>query len=330
MAEQTIPTYNHYLGNGLFLEALSVDPSITTEHLEIMVTKKDGMGKFDLEGTAKVIPRVATLGDFGEIDLNISRRNFQVPEKLKPYRKVLGQKLDEQRIKSGGENPRNGNIIVCTGDISLPLDVAQSGYYDFVATHFNPNRKNPNSFPANLVPGLYPEGKTAIELMSEWGLPENARARYFAMAYLMTTKNEDEITFVQRGRDLQIAADVMSLFGSTPNPNLHRKGFNLKEYLDKHIPKELFEEFKLRRGEYDIPSIEFLNDTQSIPHAVCHVRTQLSLRDLVGRIFGDSEAIKEHPVVYSAPVVALGIMIGRFPILTSSAYAYHLFYHDEF
>jgi hypothetical protein len=308
--------YVHDLGNGVLFTGYAIDPNRSSKDIEDIVRKKDSPQNYSPDIGRNSCEYIARLGSFEDLVLRISNEGYEVPEQLREYRRVLGEKLDARRIASGGKVPADNNIIVATKPrIELPFDVTQTGYYNFSAT-------NPDAKPCEILPDIYPQGKNIRELFQEWKLPDSARARYFALAYVLLTDNGDTINFSQRGKGQGIAAGIMSIFGSTPNPdNLYDPQFDFPSFIDWHIHEEIKEEFHMHRGEFRMNGIHFLNAIGSIPHAVIGIETKLSTEEIVNRTFKDPDVINEHPIIYCAKTQDIPRILDRFPFQAPTAFA---------
>lgn len=198
-----LPIYEHCLGDELFLKAYSLDPKISQADLKKIVSFRDGSSKLDLEVIANHISLIAKLDSFGGLEINVSDEVYKVPEQLQPYREALDEELVEKGMF-------NGSVMVVTRDEGIPLKIYRGGFFDFKATQLT-------AVPSKLLPNIYDHNKTIKQLLPEWGLDKSQMARYLGFAFIMLPSNGEEISFVQRAKELGIAEDVMALSGCTPH-----------------------------------------------------------------------------------------------------------------
>ncbi len=342
--------YKHDLGDGLTLDAFSVDPSITLQELREGVQSKDGTAKLDLEKLASEMPLAAHLTSLADLKIEISDKLYEVPEQLQAFR-------DAVQFQSDSIGRYNGNVLIVDGRLQIPLRTFKGGFYDFIATKLDtrPSELVHEFEILNMLPkgslfwrafgkaggekkareiddklrGKYGEGRTIEELFREWGVNPDKRARYFAFAYMLRPDNGNEISFVQRAKGMAIAADCISIPGSTPNPPFDEAGFDINSYLREHISKEIQEEFKLETKEFDTGRLYLIDDATQIPFAAVEIISPFTTGNLAERIYGTPDAVKEHPILYSMPVEAIGTFLNRFKIWPSTSFVMHNFYEDE-
>ena len=64
---------------------------------------------------------------------------------------------------------------------------------------------------------------------------------------------------------------------------------------------------------------------KEVPFAALEIITSFSTEELAGRIYGNVEAIKEHPILYSMPSTGVDLLLQRFPVFPSTAQVFNLF-----
>jgi hypothetical protein len=289
MAEQPAKSvhYQYPLSGGIYLEAFSVDPNLKESDLAELISSKDGTAKLDSPSIAAV-KYSGSVKKFDELEVILNlERVYAVPAQLQAYREAVQKDSD---IKGRF----NGPVAIVDGTVRIPLKLIQGGFYDFVATKLG-------AIPHDLVPDKYPAGKKIVELFNEWGINPEERARYFGFAHVMLTKNGEKLSLVQRAKGMAIAPDCMALLGSTPNPEFSPT-FNFKQYCKEHMAAEMKEEFSLEPTEFQLAGIHLFDDTEQAPFGALEIPTPNTTGDLAKRIYGNAQAIKEHPVLYSVPL----------------------------
>ncbi len=329
-----VKIYRKNFSNGAYLDAFSLDPQLSDNDLENLIEKEQAKPMPDLEKVAFAITRIGRFSSFDEMDVKIFPHSYSVPEPLQPYREAFGNRLDALR-KLGAEMPKNGPVAIIVGEVGLPLVLVQGGYYDFKATEtqavpskleedleiapkiLNGLIKLKESTGGNLlaptidaftrladsyekIKGIYGKGKTIRVLFDEWKIPETKRARYLGCAHMLFADDDRELLFVQRARHLGVAADCISSPGSTPDPKL-KKGFNLGNFMKKHLDQEMEEEFGLEPEEFKISGYTFYDDRDNMPFMAVRISTDLSTKQIAERCFGNLEVLKEHYVLYAIP-----------------------------
>ncbi len=296
--------YKYDLGKGITLEAFSVDPALSENDLAALLSSKDGTAQPDLEGIKRDISYIGSVDSFNDIEVRLNlEKKYEVPSQLQAYREAVGKTSD-------AKGRYNGPVALFDGPVSMLLCLFQGGYYDFIATKLK-------AIPHDLVPDEYPAGKTISELFTEWGINTEERARYLGFAHLMLANNGTEVCFVQRAKEMAIAPDCISVSGSTPNPTLSPQ-FNFQQYCEEHIQAEMEEEFNLNPSEFHIGGVHVFDDKKEAPFAALEITTPLTTRVLAERIYGNTQAIKEHPVIYSMPREGVDILLERFPVFPST------------
>lgn len=323
--------YQHDLGNGLHLDAFSLDPNMNEEGLagilaDLAKKPKPSQDKID------AIIRTCYVQWLPDMKLELVKDSqgrvvsYQIPAPLREYREALGRSLDE-RAKTN-PNIFDGPVIVAEGEISNPLRVMQGGYFDFSATQLGSEpaklSKDKNS---GLNPGAYPEGKTVKRILEDAGLPLESRERYFGFAHLMWPANGKEFLLVNRAKGMGIAADCVSTPGSTPdivlnNPGLGKPGFGVREYWSYHMGQEMQEEFALRWGDFWVEGINLYDDTIGIPFGAMNIYTEKSARQIAQGIHDAKpkereRVLTEHNVIFSMPPKAIPSFLERFPVFYS-------------
>ena len=297
-------SYKHDLGGGIYLEAFSVDPALTEKDLAMSLTLKDGTAQLDLDSINRDIHLVGSLNSFDDLEVRLNlERQFRVPEQLQAYRDAVGRASDTK-------GRYNGPVALFDGSVSIPLQLFQGGYYDFIATKLK-------AVPHDLVPDQYPAGRTVTELFDEWGISPEERARYLGFAHLLLTDGGTKLSFVQRAKGMAAAPDCISLFGSTPNPKF-TLDFNFQQYCREHVQAEMEEEFALKGSEFHLAGLHLFDDKKEAPFAALEISTPLTTEALAARIYGKQDAIKEHPVLYSMPLEGVDTLLQRFPVFPST------------
>jgi len=322
--ENNQASYRHDLGKGLYLDSYSIDPNIGESELVKIVSSKDGSADPALELPAPHIYLIDHLSSFGELKVDVVDTLYAVPPVLQPYRAALGVKLDSMTYPNGKKKYHNGNIAVVDSPVKMPIRLHKGGYYDFKATQLD-------AVPGDLLPDVYPASKTLEELMPEYEITNNQRARYLCLAFIMLPNNGKEVSLVQRAKDLGIAADCMAVSGGTPpfREDFLRQGFNFQEFYEDQIAEEMKEEYSLQGDEFNITCMYVLEDERILPHVAVEIVTPLTTRELAQRNYGNKKTIEEHPVLYGMKTEAINTLIARFNQLPSVAYFLHLFDRDK-
>jgi len=162
-----VPTYQHDLGDGFNLDVFAVDPTLSSSDLEMFVRKKDGEGNLDLDRVSQFMSHVDTVDGFGDMTFEALEGDYEIPGALKPYRHALGIKLDAVRKPDGSKQFKNGTIAVIASPHGRNVRFRRGGYYDFQATQYIDPLTKQEAIPGDLLPDIYPSGKTLRELMSE-------------------------------------------------------------------------------------------------------------------------------------------------------------------
>jgi len=298
--------YEHDLGNGMALTAYAVDPALDEGALEALVKSKDGSSWIDLDEQAKKTVFIERLNSLDELEIEVADKEYSVPEQLQDYRDAIGARND-------AKGWYNGPVAIVDGAVQNPLKVFPGGFYDFVATKLD-------AVPSELLPDKYPEGTTIEELFKQWGVDNNARGKYFGIAYLLASSGREELSLVQRAKGMAIAADCISSPGSTPNPPFGEEGFDIKKYLKRHVAKEMKEEYKLGSREFAIGGVYLFDDKTEVPFMAVEIVTPFSTRNLAQRIYGDEGAIKEHPALFAFSPNAINTINNRFEVFPPIAY----------
>lgn len=297
-------SYKYDLGKGVSLEAFSIDPKLKKEDLELLLSSKDGTAQPNFKAIAQNIPLIAHLQSLDDLEVRLDlEKEYRVPQQLQAYREAVGKNSD-------AKGRHNGPVALVDGPLDIPLQLFRGGYYDFIATKLK-------AIPHDFVPNQYPAGKTVEQLFNEWGLHNEERARYLGFAYLMLADDGRELTFVQRAKGMAIAPDCISVPGSTPNPKF-APDFNFQQYCREHIQEEINEEFRLADSEFKVGGLYLFDDKREVPFAAIEIRTPLATRVIAERIYGDAQAIKEHPVIYSMPPEGVDLLLQRFSVFPST------------
>ncbi len=165
MVEQA--TYRHDLGNGLYLDAFSLDPNLGQERLEEIVRFKDGKVQPDLQGYISGVDYIGYIRTLSEIGVVPVDESYQVPQQLRAYRNALAQKLDAR-------GQFNGSIAIIQPPLQIPIKFFREGrYYDYQATALN-------DVPGNLLPELlnYKAEDLFLKRFSLADTEEKFKARY--------------------------------------------------------------------------------------------------------------------------------------------------------
>jgi len=297
-----IPTYHHDLGNGFSLDAYSLSPEIDKDKLREMVVERDAGERSiaDLEKLTSDFQFAGKIDSLGDLKVEAVDKPYEVPEQLKPYRQALDEKLK-------AEGKFNGPVALLNGVFGTSMRLSQGGYFDFMATKLN-------VVPADLVSDKYPAGKTLKELMPEFGITNEQRARYFALAFAMTPSNRQEFGLVQRAKGLGIASGVMSLSGATPGfkKEFFKKGFDFRGYYEGIVEQEMEEEYALNPGEFRLGGAYLIDGESTVPHAAIRIETHLSMKELAERNYGRTDAVNEHPILYSVNPRGINNLLNRF------------------
>lgn len=314
-----IPQYRHDLGNGLYLNAFSLDPNIGQEKLEEIVQSADGKAKAN-QAEVPSITRTEHLNSLAELTLEPQEGEYQVPKPLRAYREAIQ--------KDGDSKGRfNGPVLITTGEIKVPLKVVQGGYYDFAATKLAEE-------PAKLLPEFYQQGKTVEDILVENGFSTEARAKYFGLGHLMWPSNGEEFLMVERAKGMGIASStddvrVIATPGSTPDlvlnkPGLKKSGFGVKEYWSYHLAEEMKDEFHLKWGDFWVGSLDLFEDRRMIPFGTVNIHTEMPISGIAKNAYGDPRVLKEHTIIYGMPKEAISVFLERFPVFEGVATAINL------
>ncbi len=296
-------TYNHHLGGGIYLEAISVDPKLTERDLAELLTSKEGTAQLESDAIA-CVRYAGSVDRFSDLSVHINlERTYVVPPQLQAYR-------DAVQKNSDAKGRYNGPVAIIEGAVEMPLRLMQGGYYDFIATKLG-------NVPHDLAPESYPSGKTVAELFGEWGIDREDRARYLGFAQVLVTESGAKLNLVQRAKGMAIAPDCIAFSGSTPNPKFV-PGFDFHGYCRQHINDEMDEEFQLKPEEFTLAGVHLFDDRLQSPFAALEINTPQSTRSLAERIHGDAQAIKEHPVLYSVPLEGIDAVLNTFPVFPST------------
>ncbi len=294
--QTTVPSYHHDLGNGQFLEVFAIDPQLTASDLEKIVSLNDGKPNSRMSQDASL---VTSVDSFDDLRINILPESYSVPQQLESYRKAV-------EAQSNAKGRYNGKVAIVKGGVRIPLQLIQAGFYDFLAT-------KSDAIPAELDQS-YPKERTISQLFNQWGLSEDRRARFLGFSYLLLTDDGNQLTLVQRAKGMAVASDCISVPGSTPNPDFSAEGFSFSTYSIAHITEEIEEEFKLGPSEFAIRKINLFEDRKNTPFCNIQIKTSVNTGEIAKRIYGEKQAIKEHPVIYGIPRTALRPFMNRFEV----------------
>lgn len=402
-----VPSYRHDLGNGLYLDAFSLDPNLDKSKLRARIESLEGRGKPDIERLASVIDNIGYYNSLGEFGVQPIDQSYEIPEQLKAYRAALAQKLDIGR-------QFNGPIAIIQAPLQVPIKLFREGrYYDYQATAMD-------KVPAELLPQLlgydaeelfmkrfvwantpekfkarydsrledrfdaktmeeflrrkglgedaierfkgkkvgellrdnhdefsrifdievqqiealqranYPAGKSVRDIFAGSGLGIEHAARYLAFGFIMMPNNGREVSFVYRSPNVGIAADCMSISGSTPpfTPEIFKPGFNLGFYETAHLVDQMNHEYGLSKDEYKIAGMYAFDDKDAIPFLALKISAVPSAEEIAKRKFGDQRAVDEHPILFSLKPEALNVVVDRFHMWPSSSYVLHILGQD--
>ena len=78
------------------------------------------------------------------------------------------------------------------------------------------------------------------------------------------------------------------------------------------------EEFALSRSDFQLAGVHLFDDSEQSPFAALGISTPLTTKALAERIYGDVQAIKEHPVPYSVPLEGVAMLLRRFSVFPST------------
>ena len=342
------------LGDGFVLNAFAVDPKLDGKGLRELVVSKDGTGGVDLAEQSKKTIFVEKLDSLDDLEIIVADKKYQVPEQFQVYRDAVEVSSNLKGRYPGPvaivDGPVKNPLRVFPGNfydfIATKLDAIPSNegkqlvmrdalwrqvldiegrYCTEIDLGINRNGTIRSQIEkshevASRFVGKYPEDATVEELFDQGGINNDARGKYFGIAYLLSTDGGKELSLVQRAKGMAIAADCISSPGSTPNPPFDDTGFDFKSYLRGHITEEMGEEYKMSSGEFEIGNIYLFDDKEQVPFMAVEARTGLSTGDLAKRIYGDAGAIKEHPALFSFSPNAIPIVLDRFEVFPTTAY----------
>jgi len=303
-----VPTYRHDLGRGLYIDAFSLDPELTSDKLSEIVCTTDGKGKLVSKKVSSEIRHMAHLDSLFELTfdyLGLLGDLYQVPECLREYRESIQADWDSK-------GRFNGPVIIVQGELKNPLRVVQGGHYDFAATKLSDE-------PGKLLPNKYPQGKTVEDILVANGMSIEERARYFGLAHLMWPSNGKEFLLVRRAKGMGIADDVISTPGSTPDlvlnkPGLKKPGFGVKEYWSYHLAQEMKDEFHLLWGDFWLGGLDLYEDDLMTPFGAINIFTELSIAEIARQAYDDPRVLKEHDILYSMTPETIPTFLERFPV----------------
>ena len=387
-------TYRQDLGDGQYLDAFAIDPTIDESGLKRIIESQKGSSRSVLRELESTITAVGHFNSFADLKVEPLDEPYKVPAQLAAYRDALGIKLD-------AEGKFSGPIAPVDGAVQIPLKLRKGGYYDFMATQlekvpadllpellagraeelfidrFKQARAEEERFLTRYDPKLidrfragtlekfarerecdenqiralregnvgalleqhgelfskvfdiearqvralqkaeYPAGQTVEDLMPVLGIRNEDRARYLGFAFIMRPGDGKEISLVQRAPGMGIAADCIASSGGTP-------GFpdsNSSKFYSDHVAQEMGEEYALEVGEFDINGITLFDSQRTLPFGAVEVTTQASTRELAKRIYGNQEAIEEHPILYSMPPESTSRLLDQFNMFPDIAFA---------
>jgi hypothetical protein len=313
MAEQPV-RYQYLLDGGIYLEAFSVDPNLKESDLAELISSKDGTAQLDSPSIA-AIKYGGSVKKFDDLEVILNlEKVYTVPAQLKAYRNAVQKDSD-------AKGRFNGPLAIVEGPVRIPLKLFQGGFYDFVATKLG-------AVPYDLVPDKYPAGKKIADLFKEWGIDPEERARYFGFAHVMLTENGEKLSLVQRAKGMAIAPDCIAFSGSTPNPKFSPT-FNFQQYCKEHVTAEIREEFSLEPTEFQLAGIHLFDDTEQAPFGALEIQTPNTTGNLAERIYGNAQAIKEHPVLYSVPLEGVDSLLKRFAVFPSNVQVLRQVIHSK-
>lgn len=306
-----LATYRYNLGKDLYLDAYALSPEINASTLKEMVVSKDRTSKFNLKKLEKDMTLTGWLDSFKDLRVKVSTQPYQIPEELKPYRQAL-----EAKLVAGGKF--NGSVAIVNGPLQNPLNLCLGGYFDFMATKLE-------IIPGDLLPDKYPQGKTIKELMPEWGMTNNQRARFLGFAFIMHPNNGKEISLVQRAKGLGIAADCISSSGGTPkfDKRFFESNFNFADYYEQHVAEEMDEEYGLNKKDFLINGIFLIDDISTVPHGALKIITPVTMPELAEKSSRSKDALKEHPILYNMPIESVRTFLNRFDMWPSVSFVLH-------
>lgn len=302
-------TIREKLFEGNYLNAYSLEPKMTQQELRKLLSDlRTTEANIDLVRLETEMPLIANLELLTDLEIQTINQEYEVPEPFQAYREALDDKLST-------EGMFNGPVMVVKGAVSNPLTIIKGRYFDFKATELTAK-------PGELLPDLYPADKTIAELLPEYDLTNNNLARYLGFAFIMRPDNGAEVSFVQRAKNLGVAADCMAFPGSTPTypSDFNNPDFDIHEHFAANIRDEMKEEYALESDEFQVEKSLLIDDTNSIPFLAITIATPLTTQELAKRTYGKKEVLKEQTILYSVKPVATSVLITQFPVLESSAY----------
>ena len=278
--------YVHDLGKKCFLKAFSVDPQISYEDLRKTVLSKEKASAFESTEEIYLVKKYSCIEDFEFL----VEGEYEFPKKLVAFKNFI-------TLNGGRLGLKNGNVLIVKGKLALPLKFMRGGYYDYLAT-------TPSACPEFFETFFHSKKeKFELEVLES--------ARYLGFAYLLLSDNGKELSFVQRGKEMVFAPDIIASSGSTPNPPL---GCDFQEYFKTHISEELSEEYSLTPSEFSIGRVFIFEDLKRIPFLTIEIKTFLTTQELAEKIYGKKSAFEEHPVIYSIPLTCLSSFLSQFSV----------------
>jgi hypothetical protein len=127
---------------------------------------------------------------------------------------------------------------------------------------------------------------------------------------------------------MAIAPDCIAFSGSTPNPKFSPT-FNFQQYCKEHVTAEIMEEFSLEPTEFQLAGIHLFDDTEQAPFGALEIQTPNTTGNLAERIYGNAQAIKEHPVLYSVPLEGVDSLLKRFAVFPSNVQVLRQVIHSK-
>ncbi len=308
--------YRHNLGKSFVLDAFAISPSLSQRELETIV-RLNQSNRLYKDDAARFTYFLGMIESIDSLNFNIVPGTYEVPLQLQHYRDALEHDAKAKKM-------HNGPIAVVEGGFSInnPIRLIQGWYFDFLATNFK-------AIPHRLIPDKYPPGKTVEELFKNCGIPEDKRARFFSVAYVVMAKDGKELSFVQRAKNLGINANCICSPGSTPSPILSETNFDMCRYFKQHVLEEMFEEYKMEENEFRIGKLWVFDDEKEVPRIATEIHTSLTTEELAIRNYNHEKAVKEHPILYAIEIGAIPQLLGKCCVLPPIAKIFKTVYQDH-
>ena len=119
--------YQHDLGKGLSLKAYAVDPSINEQALRQMVSSKDGTRDPISKLKTPDSIFVARVPSIDNLEVEVLKGNYAVPEQLQAFREALGFQWDAAGRYAG-------DVLIVDKTLQHPIRGHPGVFYDWAAT----------------------------------------------------------------------------------------------------------------------------------------------------------------------------------------------------